>query len=373
MICRRSICAQHAISCGSHRNPRSHRGRGDLAGVDRNRGFCHRLRAHECLLRNRRHRARNIPVRIRHARDVGGPIDDGCVVDVRNGRDIDGSITDIDSIHVRRTDLIRRYVNFARPEREPCHIAAEAHAAADENHECGSVHRRHCDRPRHPAPASLDKYPTSVVKRCVAPRRIVDPGPAPRSDPSPVAIMVGCPTEADLSRVPDVSIVEIVAPLAVAVEIFVADHVARQILRRWREVITAIAIVAPAVEIVRIANINHVDVQGVGSGESSSLPFVDGKRLAVAGGLAFAQPNAYDRVVSVRARLDAIVSGPENRERLVGRVDLKVLVIRQPANVDADRSRRKLNLSCVVIQVQERETGVGRQTNHGRSQLHFGA
>src|SRR5208282_3441087 len=97
---RRSFRAQNTLSRRSHRNPRTHWRRGDLACTHRNRHFRHRLRAHERVLRNHHHRALDIPVGVCDVRNIRCVVDDGCVVDVGDGSDVDRRIADVDAIHV---------------------------------------------------------------------------------------------------------------------------------------------------------------------------------------------------------------------------------------------------------------------------------
>ncbi len=166
----RSSGSKHALSCGSHRNPRTHRRGGDIPSAHDSRCSAHRLRTHESALWNRRYRTSYIPIHIRHIRDVRGFVDDGRVVDVRNRDVIDGRIADVDSVHILPADVVRGHINFPRTQRKPAHIAAEANASgANKDHKRRRINRPHCHWPGHPAPASADCYPASVVKRRVAP------------------------------------------------------------------------------------------------------------------------------------------------------------------------------------------------------------
>jgi len=134
-----------------------------------------------------------------------------------------------------------------------------------------------------------------------------------------------------------------------------------------------IAAVGPGIEFVEPADLDHLGIQRVRPAECASLPAPQRIGLTIAGRLAFAFTNVYDRVASVFTRLHAIMSGLENRKCLVGRINLEVIVVTESAHRNVDGTGRKLDLNRIVIQVQEREPGIGRQSNHGRSQLHFGA
>jgi hypothetical protein len=140
MTCGRCLRSQHGLLRGNYGNSGAHRRAGNLLWSYRNGRVGHGLRGRKGALWNHRHRALNIPVHIVHVRDVGGPIvDDRVVVNVRDGRGVDRGVADVHLVHVATADLLRRYVNFTRPQREPSHIAAETHAdtaptSTDEDH-----------------------------------------------------------------------------------------------------------------------------------------------------------------------------------------------------------------------------------------------
>ncbi len=133
-------------------------------------------------------------------------------------------------------------------------------------------------------------------------------------------------------RKPDMSVVRIVAPVAVVVQIVIADHIMRKILRRPRKIVTVIAILGPGIE--GIEGIDRLDIRRkrIRPTECSSLPGAQIESFAAAGGLAFAHADAHHRVAPVRARLYAIAAGLHDRKRLVRRVDLEVIVLAQSAH-----------------------------------------
>ena len=95
-------------------------------------------------------------------------------------------------------------------------------------------------------------------------------------------------------------------------------------------------------------------------------------RLAVARRLASAFAYADDRVGAVFTCLHPIASWLGNRKRQIRCIDLDDIVPVQPAHTKVDRTRCKLDLNRIVIQVQEREACIRVQANHSRSQLQFG-
>src|SRR5262249_24854244 len=138
-------------------------------------------------------------------------------------------------------------VHIARTQREPADRSADRNvdaetAAADEGDERRCVHRPYVKRPRHPAPARADAGPAAVVERRKAPWRVIDPGPTPRFDAVPAAVVIWRPVRGDVRRIPHVTIFRRVFPTAVVVEIFVADDVFRDISARRRTLVASHAL-----------------------------------------------------------------------------------------------------------------------------------
>lgn len=157
---------------------------------------------------------------------------------------------------VARAESVAWHVDLARAQREPAHrrhAGADRHAdprPADPGHQ-----RRRVDRPgrvgaRCPAPASADEHPAPVVEGCEAPGRIVDPGPAPGRHPGPATVAVGRPTRGHAMRRPDRTVIGVALPAAVAVEVFGASHLGRDVTRRGAALITRIGRQRPVREAV---------------------------------------------------------------------------------------------------------------------------
>jgi len=280
------------------------------------------------VLWNHHNRALHTPIYICDIRDVrGGVVDNCCAIDVSHLRDIHCCTADVDAIHVSLAHVIRRHVHFSRTEREPSYVAAEAsRTPADEDDQRRRIHGLHLGRTGDPAPASADAHPASVVKRCVTPGCIIDPGIAPRRNPCPMAGVVRSPASFNPVGKPNVAVGAIVAPVAVVIEILIANDIVREILGRTGIVVAMIAFVRPIVKGIGIVEIGHFGIELIGAAERSALPAVQAKILAVAGGFAFAFANADDRVITVGAGLDAIMSRLTNRECLVRSIDLEVII-----------------------------------------------
>src|SRR6266403_2000938 len=229
----RGLRSEYALPRRGNCYPSTHGCSGNLARVHLDRCPGYRLRACEGALRNHRYRTLYIPVRIRHVRDgrvARVVIDNRGVVNVRDCGGIYCRIADVHPVHILPADVVRGHINFPRTQRKPSHIAAEANAysntsAANEDHQRWSVYRLHLDGSGHPTPASSDRHPASIVERCVAPGRVIDPGISPGRNPFPVAVVIRRPACFNMVGEPDVAVVRIVAPVAIVIQILVADDV----------------------------------------------------------------------------------------------------------------------------------------------------
>src|SRR6185436_21060633 len=123
-------------------------------------------------------------------------------------------------------------VDLARRQRKPADDRRDGDAgdgrraqilAPDKLHLRRGIYRRLARRPGDPAPGAPDVRPAAVVRNGVAPRRVIHPGPAPRVDPSPMAVAVRGPPGGHAPGGPDVAVGRVGAPGAVGIEILVAD------------------------------------------------------------------------------------------------------------------------------------------------------
>ena len=162
--------SEYAFPCGRNRDSSANRLCRDLLSIHAHDCLSYRLRAYEGALRNRRDGILHVSVHVGHVRDVGGVLDDGGVVDIRDGRGIDCRIADVHTIHIPATHAVRRYVDFTGPERKPSDISVKAVTTlSNENNQCWSVNGSHGARAGNPTPSVSNRYPASVVKRRIAP------------------------------------------------------------------------------------------------------------------------------------------------------------------------------------------------------------
>src|SRR5207244_912578 len=91
----------------------------------------------------------------------------------------------------------------------------------------------------------------------------VDRRRAPRLHPGPVAVAVRRPARGHGAWHPHRTVVRRRTPLAVVVQVLVADHVARHVARRARAVPAAVAAGAPVFPVVRADRVPHVVGRGI--------------------------------------------------------------------------------------------------------------
>jgi hypothetical protein len=163
------------------------------------------------------------------------------LVDVSHIQDVDvgdiADVRDVDTLKVFVSVVIPRQERFSGTEWKPrSEFRAEADAKgktrpADKCDECRRVHRHRNVRTRQPSPHGVNENPAPIVKRTEAPHVIIDPGPAPRIDPSPVAEAIWHPAGGNTVRIPNGAVVADFLPMPVVVQVVVSDRSAAYIFR----------------------------------------------------------------------------------------------------------------------------------------------
>ena len=123
--------------------------------------------------------------------------------------------------------LIPWRVIVARTEREPADVGSTIGSAStrnsagriDKGDERRGIDRMGIDSARDPSPMAVDVDPPAIVKRRETPGLIVDPSPAPRFDPIPMAKAIRRPVVRHGSREPHRSCIGNGAPSAITVEV----------------------------------------------------------------------------------------------------------------------------------------------------------
>jgi len=168
-----------------------------------------------------------------HVVDVRDVVHRVIVIDIDDCRSIDDSrIREVDRFDVTWAHLIGRDVNVARTERKPAYADATAEFDADpkatatnESDQRWSIDGSDGNGTGDPAPRVANHGPTSIVERRESPWFGVNPGPAPRCNPAPAAVVIGLPIGTDIIGNPVFAICGIVAPGSITVHVFVTRYI----------------------------------------------------------------------------------------------------------------------------------------------------
>jgi len=153
----------------------------------------------------------------------------------------DADVGDVDVAYVGRVAGIGGPIDLARRQRKPADrrscIYRDRHGHRDRRRrnkgdECGCIDRHRDELAGHPAPAVVDTSPAPVMTRRKSPGLVVHPVPAPRLDPHPATLAVGCPPHRHRSREPNLAIGRRRGPLSILIELLVAGHRRRDVAGR---------------------------------------------------------------------------------------------------------------------------------------------
>ena len=210
-----------------------------------------------------------------------------------------------------------------------------------------------------------------MVRR-IAPRHGVDPGPAPRCDIGPVSVAVRRPAHGHVVRIPHGAVVAVVLPVAVLVQVLVADHLRRDVLAAARLRVALVALLHPGVESVAAVDVADRDGGEVGVDEAVAAP---GEHVAlrvvfaVHGGPAVEHGDAGLVAVDVHAHAAGLI----DHQRHGGRVDLVALALLELAHAEAQRALGQFDLGQLVVQVEQAHVGALVEPQGGAAQFEFGA
>ena len=220
----------------------------------------------------------------------------------------------VELAHVALAGPVAGPERLARRQRKPAH-GPLGMAAADKTHQRGRVHRTLGQSPRHPGPAWADLRPAPVVKRRKAPGRLIDPGPAPGRNPTPLTGAVGRPIFRYGAGNPDVAVSGVALPVAIVVELLVADCFARHVARRNRVFFGAVAPGAPLVKMVLHRCTGRRRYQA-GAGEGALLRAFQRQRcVVVAIDQRAARQRHHPRGVASRVDIEPVGAGLSHHKR----------------------------------------------------------
>ena len=303
----------------------------------------------------------------------------GCAIHHVGDIDIcDVGVTDVDHTDILGADRVGRTIDLARSQREPghAHAAADregcARAAPDKPHECWSIDRRDTEGPGNPAPRRSDAGPAAIVEWSKAPRLGAHPSPAPGIDPGPVAVSIWSPVRIHVRGHPDRSVALHILPVAVLVEIFIADHVGRHVAGRGGALFARFAGRAKAVEVVGRWDIIGCRIRQVVPGEAVRRTGADRIRPAFADDVGLTFAHRRDRHRPVGAGRDAVPARLCDREGEVRRVNFDHVLRGETPHTHAKRPLGQLQLCRLVIEIGERDTGLAVEPERDAADVQFG-
>ncbi|GEM_PF-6053743 len=325
-------------------------------------GTRHRSALHEAPRRHARDRARYLAV----VPTIPIATGDKVVVD----RDV------VDARDIGRAGAIDRPIHIARAQRIPGHPRPAADAdrrahATDESDHRWRIVRPHRDRPRHPSPAVAEVGPTPIVRRREAPRRVVDPGPAPGRHPGPVARTIGRPTGWLGARKPHRAIARVLLPVTIVVQRGIARHIARNITRRYGLILARVARGRPLVEAVGSTNVARTGIREIGTRKAHPLPTAhfDRTRVAIKHGGAVA--DRHLRRGAVGGNVEPVVTRLTWHKRQIGCINLHLLVGWQRAHAQLERALCQFYLRGVIVEVQHPCGGAATQSDRSGAGVKF--
>jgi hypothetical protein len=142
-----------------------------------------------------------------------------------------------------------------------------------------------------------------------------------------MSVVIRRPVRLLNARIPNVAVLWRIAPVSVVVQIFIPNHILRNILSGPRMFPTTVAVRAPGIKLVVIGvEILYVRVQLIGSREHCVVMGTNGIRRAAARNLAFSVANSNGSGVPALINVDAIDTWSCNRECQVRRINFVRLV-----------------------------------------------
>ena len=340
--------------------------------VDSDRSLSDWLAILKCSPRNGGNRAWRVLVHVSPVHvHIRSSIDDRGVVDIRDFRSVDHSgIRYVDVRHVNFARAVRGHPHVARTQRKPSHTDSGGTAefdgrryrpASNERDQRGRIDRPNVDGasnrkgPRHPTPtAARHNCPSSIVEWRKTPGLVFDPCPTPWSNEGPMPVVIRSPTCLNSIRNPHMAIFSIFAPRSMIVEIFVADHVGRNILRRRKPLFTSIALDVPLLKLVWLRERLRVVADLIRSGESVLLTGSGIVSLATRSYFGRAAFDGHSAGTTIRAYVNAIFTWTQNRECQIGSINLVAFVIFQMTHAQRRGALCHLDLDSLICQVQER-------------------
>ena len=169
---------------------------------------------------------------------------------------------------------------------------------------------------------------------------------------------VGRPVDGHGARQPDCAVARVQVPVAIAVQLLVADDFARDVTRRDRLILALVAGAGPGVKVVLNARTGGGRCQ-IGACEAALLPIAKVERgTTVAINRAATRLGHHAGSVGSRVGVYTIVAGLVDDKCQVGRVDFQPLAFKERAYPHSKRALFQPQLRHVVTQCPKVEAGL---------------
>jgi len=146
-------------------------------------------------------------------------------------------VVDVDDVDVAAAATPPGMEGFTPSEWEPSDATSPAEskahapaAATQESDKCRAVNGVRIIGSRAPTPSATDIRPAAIVEWREAPRFVVNPSPSPRAYPVPISVAVRGPVRRNIRGIPNRTVVRLLAPGSVVVQIVVARNISRNVL-----------------------------------------------------------------------------------------------------------------------------------------------
>src|SRR6266702_8170436 len=290
-------------------------------------------------------------------------------VGVENIRVADKGVAHVDDRNEIPAATEPREERFTEAQREPAD--SETKPAAEETDKSGTIDGIAAVRTRAPAPPAAKIIPTAVMVRRETPGRIVNPGPAPRADPVPIAVAVGSPVRRNFALIPNEAIFRLIAPVTVIIQIAVAGRIARNVLSGNGVVFFQVALGGPTIEAVRTGSPVNVVLDVVRAVEFGALPGMNFIGLAAGSYFTFTANCGNASRVAVFIDVNAKSARFLDGESQIRRVHFVEIALTKFADAEIDAAFRKAHLRDALVKVQERQRGHAAEVNGCWAGLQF--
>ena len=164
----------------------------------------------------------------------------------------------------------------------------------------------------------------------------------------------------------------VLLPAAVAVEVFDAGHLGRDVARRGAAVVALVALVGPAREAVACA-FDHPVFEPVGAAEPEFGALARGQRERAAAAFEDALPVVDGDEAGLVVAVDPVAAGARRPEAALVGDELELVGRLARAQPRRRAAAVKLHRDLPVVQAQHLDFAAAVQAQRGRSDIHFGA